>query len=192
MRLKKLIIANEKLVFDDRIKIRKAEISGIDSNDQSVSFSRLKIDREDAAAVLLWDPAREKVILIRQYRYAVANDAGEALIELVAGKLDGDEDPLHAAIRETEEEAGYRINPARIKKLCSYYASPGYTSETYHLFLAEVSEQDRISVGGGLEQENEYIERIEMGVQQFISECRNGIIKDGKTVMSSFYLDQLI
>jgi nudix-type nucleoside diphosphatase (YffH/AdpP family) len=181
-------VLSEKCLYDDRIRILKAELELSHTDGTTVRYERSRVEREDAAAVLLWDRERDVFVFIRQYRYPVARHQKELLMELVAGKIDEGEDPLGTAIRETEEEAGYVVPEDRIRLLCTFFASPGYTTERYFLYLAEVTASDLSQEVGGLEEENEYIERVEMSKEDFFSACREGRIHDGKTLMAGLWL----
>lgn len=179
-------ILNEKIVFDDILIIEKAELS-----DGENTFSRLRINRQDAAAVLVVNTETDKVILTKQFRYAISAKAEEPIYEIVAGKIDPGENPLNAAIRETEEETGYRVQPANIKLLVSCFSSPGYTSEMFHIYYATVTNADKISKGGGMENENEKIEVIEMKRKDFQELIRSGRIADAKTYVAGLFLSSL-
>ena len=74
--------------------------------------------------------APERVCLIRNFRMAV----NETLVELPAGTIDPNEDPLETAKRELIEETGYRAG--RMEKLAEFFMSPGILHERMHLFLA--------------------------------------------------------
>lgn len=93
------------------------------------SFWRETVVHPGAVAIL---PilSRDKVILVRQFRYATKRE----LWEIPAGTLDKGEKPLHCARRELEEETGYK---AKIfTKLAAFYPCPGYSSEIIHLYQA--------------------------------------------------------
>lgn len=181
-------IIKEALVYDDRIRVMKAELELTANDGKTVHFDRSRVQREDAAAVILYDRERDCFIFISQFRYPVAYHQEQVLMELVAGKVDEGEDPFITAIRETEEESGYVIPADRMKFLCTFFASPGYTTERYFLYLAEVTASDFTSKGGGLEEENEYIEKIEMTREEFFTACLKGKITDGKTLMAGLWL----
>jgi len=176
-------ILKETTVFKDKLVIRKGEIESMGQK-----FSRLRINREDAAAVLLLNTETGKVILTRQFRYAIAARADKPILEIVAGKVSDDEDPLQAAIREVEEEAGYRIKPENLDVLLSCFASPGYSSERFFIFYAKVTNANKVSVGGGIASEHENIEVVEMDLPEFIENVKGGYIADAKTNIAGMYL----
>jgi nudix-type nucleoside diphosphatase (YffH/AdpP family) len=139
-------------------------------------------DRGNGAAVLLFDPRRRTVVLTRQFRlptFLNGNPDG-MLIESCAGLLDGD-DPETCIRREAEEETGYRVRQPR--KVFEAYMSPGSVTEKLHFFVAEYEPQDRIRTGGGLVEEGEDIEVIEMPLAEALAGIGSGAIQDGKTVM---------
>ena len=92
--------------------------------------TREVVDHPGAVAVVAQEPGG-CLVLVRQYRYAV----GEELLEIPAGKIDPGEDPECTARRELEEETGYRAGT--IKKVLSFYTSPGFSSEIIHLYFAQ-------------------------------------------------------
>ncbi|MDO0822947.1 NUDIX domain-containing protein [Desulfosporosinus nitroreducens] len=71
----------------------------------------------------------QQVLLVRQYRYAIAQET----LEIPAGKLDPQEPPLDCAVRELREETGYR---GTMEHISTFYTTPGFTDEVMHLFLA--------------------------------------------------------
>jgi nudix-type nucleoside diphosphatase (YffH/AdpP family) len=180
-------ILNEKIVFTDKLVIEKGELS-----DGKKTFSRLRINRPDACVVFILNTETQKVILIKQFRYAIASKTSAPIYEIVAGKLDHGEKPLGAAIRETEEETGYRISPSNIQFLISCFVSPGYTSEKFHLYYATVTNEDKKSKGGGLENENESIEVIEMDRKDFYNLIDEGKIEDAKTYLAALMARKMI
>lgn len=125
-----------------------------------------------AAAVLPFlDDGR--VLLIRQYRYA----AGGELLEVPAGKLDPGEAPEACAIRELEEETGYRAE--RLEKLGAIWPSPGFTDEKIHLFAAEGLRPTEQRL-----EEDELIELVPMTFDEAVARVRAGEIDDAKTGMA--------
>lgn len=120
------------------------------------TFSREVFVRHEAAVVLLFDPARDVVVMIEQFRApAIGKVANPWLLELVAGLIDKDnETPAEVARREAVEEAGCDI--LALLPIAAYLPSPGGSDEFVHLFLGIV---DSDGVGGihGLPDEHEDI-----------------------------------
>lgn len=125
-----------------------------------------------AAAVLPFlDDGR--VLLIRQYRHA----AGGELLEVPAGKLDPGEAPEGCAMRELEEETGYRAG--RLEPIGAIWPSPGFTDEKIHLYTAH----DLRPTEQRLE-DDELIELVPMTFEDAIEGVRSGAIDDAKTGMA--------
>jgi ADP-ribose pyrophosphatase len=83
----------------------------------------LEIVRHRGSVVLIPQPGPGRVILVRQFRYAI----GRWIWELPAGSLEPDEAPARAARRECEEEIGLR--PGRVERLLTLYPTPGFCDE---------------------------------------------------------------
>ncbi len=138
-------------------------------------------DRGDGAGVLLYNREKRSVILTRQIRFPVfAHGEAGWLVEVVAGKLDGDH-PVTTAKKEAEEESGYRVHDVEL--VMSAYMSPGSVTEKLSLFLAEYDADSKVSSGGGLEDEGEDIEVLELGIDQALQMIASGEIADAKTIM---------
>jgi len=176
-------ILKERTVFEDSLVIDKGEIES-----HGEKFSRARLRREDAVAILLVNTDTGKVILTRQFRYAIADKTQEPILEIVAGKVDDHEEPAQAALREVEEETGYRIQEHHLKFLFSCFASPGYSSERFLLYYAQVTDPDKISQGGGLLSEHEHIELVEMDIAEFNENIKKAQFKDAKTYIAGLFL----
>ncbi|MGF7035424.1 nudix-type nucleoside diphosphatase (YffH/AdpP family) [Paenibacillus mucilaginosus] len=139
-------------------------------------------DRGNGAAILLYDAKRGTVVLTRQFRmptYMNGNASG-MLIEACAGLLDG-QNPDDCIRREAEEETGYRVT--NVRKLREAYMSPGSVTEILHLYAAEYDPQMRTGGGGGLEEEQEHIEVLELPFARALAMVDSGEIRDAKTIM---------
>lgn len=183
--MKTVSVENERLLLDSTLKVKEGQIIRSSEKDTVQRFTRQKVERVDAAVVLVYHREFEKVILTRQFRYPVFHREEEFLLEIVAGKVDPGETPLETAFRETEEEIGYRVLPEKMYHWFSFYASPGYTTEQYHLYYAEVSETDKVNEGGGLANEFEQIELVWYSKSEFFSLVEQGKIKDAKTLVAA-------
>ena len=144
--------------------------------------SREAYDRGNGAVILLYNTNTKNVILTRQFRMPtfINGNADGMMIEACAGLLD-DDHPEECIIRETEEETGYRITKA--EKVFEAYMSPGSVTEILHFFIAEYAENMKINEGGGLEDEGEDIEVLEIGIDKARQMIESGEIKDAKTIM---------
>jgi nudix-type nucleoside diphosphatase (YffH/AdpP family) len=130
----------------------------------------------------LYNKEQQTVILTKQFRlpsFINGNETG-MLIEACAGLLDKDnaEDCIK---RETEEETGYKIKDVR--KIFEAYMSPGSVTEILYFFVAEYSASMKVHEGGGIEDEQEHIEVLEIKLDNAMQMIGNGEIKDGKTIM---------
>ncbi|WP_245435337.1 NUDIX domain-containing protein [Microvirga calopogonii] len=145
------------------------------------TMAREVLNSSDAAAVLPYDPERRKVIVVRQFRAPVMHVEGHPdMLEAVAGLLDEDE-PEACARREAMEEAGLRIG--RLEAIGTAWSAPGITTERLHLFLAPYTSVDRVGEGGGLAEEHEDIEVLEIGVDELMRMLDQGGIADMKTLV---------
>lgn len=187
-----IAISAEQTLAHDYAKLTRTTFA-LTRRDGSVqALTRETYHRQDAAALLLYDPARGMVLLTRQFRYpAYANGGETALIEVCAGLLDG-EDPVAAIRREAEEECGVRVaTPTRV---FAAYMAPGAMTERITFFTATYTPDARISAGGGLKDEGEDIEVIELPFAEALAMCRDGRIVDAKTILLLQHaaLDKLI
>lgn len=115
----------------------------------------------------------DHVLLIRQYRHAT----GGELLEIPAGKLDPGETPEACAVRELEEETGYRAG--RLEKLGAIWTSPGFTDEIIHLFAAFELEKTEQRL-----EPDEIIELVPTALADALRDFGPGSVVDAKTAMA--------
>lgn len=143
---------------------------------------RESYDTGDGATVLLYNKTTGKVILTSQFRlptYLNGNPGGY-LTEACAGLLEQDF-PEECVIKEAREETGYSIsNP---QKIFEAYMSPGSVTEIMHFFIAEYTAEDKVDNGGGLDEEQEDIEVLELDFKEVWNMIQTGDIRDAKTIM---------
>lgn len=180
--MKNINILNTQILSDNWYTLKKVtfEMSGMDGA-KSV-LERETYDRGNGATILLYNKEAKTVVLTRQFRmptFINGNDTGY-LIECCAGLLDQDnaEDCIR---RETEEETGFRIS--QVEKVFEAYMSPGSVTELLYFFVAAYSDDMKMHDGGGLKEENEDIEVLEMPFEKALGMITSGEIKDGKTIM---------
>ncbi|MXG89387.1 NUDIX domain-containing protein [Nocardioides flavescens] len=146
-----------------------------------VTEQRETYDRGNGAALLPYDAARGTVLLTRQFRYPVyVNDHPDGmLVEVAAGLLDED-DPETAIRREAAEELGVRVR--ELVPVFDLWMSPGSVTERLHCYAAAYAAGDRIGAGGGVVEEGEDIEVLELAFDEALAMVGDGRIADGKTV----------
>lgn len=135
-----------------------------------------------SAVVLPFDPRRSTVLLTRQFRLP-AHVNGEApwLVEACAGNVEGGDGPAETARKEADQEMGCRLR--ELREVFALYMSPGVTAEKLHFFLAEYDSEGRSGGGGGLREEGEDIEVLEMPLAEAWAMVGRGEIVDAKTVL---------
>jgi len=180
--MKNINILNTQILSDNWYTLKKVtfEMTAVDGA-KSV-LERETYDRGNGATILLYNKETKTVVLTRQFRmptFINGNDTGY-LIECCAGLLDQDnaEDCIK---RETEEETGFRID--KVEKVFEAYMSPGSVTELLYFFVAAYSNEMKLHDGGGLQEENEDIEVLEIPFEKALEMMKSGEIKDGKTIM---------
>jgi GDP-mannose pyrophosphatase NudK len=181
-------ILENKVLSDQFYVLRRLTFERVERSGERVTQVREVYDRGNGAAILLYNPGAKTVILTRQFRmptFVNGNPTG-MLIECCAGLLDRD-NAEEAIRRETEEETGYRIGS--VEKVLEAYMSPGSVTEILYLFVAEYSKAMKVGDGGGLEEESEDIEVLEIPYSRAWEMVRTGEIRDGKTILLLQYAE---
>lgn len=173
----------EKTMKSDKIydgKVINLRIDTVELPDKK--YSKREIVEHPGAVAIVALTEEGEVLLIRQYRKAVE----EALLELPAGKIEIDEEPVETAKRELEEETGYRAN--EIEYLLEFYSSPGFSDERIYLFLAKGARKIRDEIGV----DNERIVLEKIAYKDLMKKIKRGQLVDGKTVLGMLYAEQFI
>lgn len=169
------------VLSDDWYLLKKTTFSFLRSDGRWQRQSRETYDRGNGATILLYEPERRTVILIRQFRYpAFVNGHDDLLIEAPAGLLDA-ADPETRIRAEAEEETGIRVR--EVRPIFDAFMSPGSVTERLHFFVGEYRGSDQVSQGGGNEAEGEDISVLEVDFDEAIAMIGTGEIRDGKTIM---------
>ena len=139
-------------------------------------------DRGNGAAILLYNKDNKTIILTRQFRMPTFLNGNEngMMIEVCAGVLD-QQNAEDCIRKEIEEETGYSIKD--VHKIFEVYMSPGSVTEIVYFFVGEYSQDMKSSDGGGLAEEQENIEVLEMLFDRAYGMIASGEIKDAKTIM---------
>lgn len=159
-------------IFSGRIIKVRVDTVRLPDGGQS---TREVVEHAGAVAVVAVDHDNN-IIMVRQYRKPVE----KILLEIPAGTMEKDEDPLVCAQRELKEETGFTAK--HWKKILSYYSAPGFTDEYLHLYLASGL------TGGEIEpDEDEFIETIRLPLPEAYRMIFEGHIADGKSIIGIQY-----
>ena len=178
-------VIKDKVLSDNYFILRNITYDLTRKNGDVIRHKREVYDRGNGATILLYNPDKKSVVLIRQFRVATwvnGNEDGR-LIETCAGLLDDDE-PEVCIRKEAVEETGYAVS--EVRKVFELYMSPGGVTEIVHFFIARYDDSIRANNGGGVEDED--IEVLELPCAQALEMTTSGEIRDGKAVILLQYL----
>jgi len=171
-------LTNSKILFKGKVFNLKVDEIEYDSGNKGIR----EVAVHPGGAVVVPITIEGKLVMVTQFRYPFQT----TLLEFPAGKLDMDEDPLDCAVRELEEETGYKA--AKVNKLGKIYTAPGYCTETLHIYVA----QD-LKRGDHKREEGEYgMEIYEFGIAEIEDKIRSGEIIDAKTICAVYLLKSKI
>jgi nudix-type nucleoside diphosphatase (YffH/AdpP family) len=187
-------IRKQSRLLDDFFKVEEVIVAH-ERHDGAMSTDerRLVFERGDAIAVLLFDEQARSVIVVEQFRLPAliarrrdnAASADGWITELLAGMIDQGESAMQAAIRETFEETGYRIDNPR--PIGTFFSSPGGSSERFFMYFARVSAARREGRGGGLDGEED-IKVFQIGIDDLFGRLAAGVIEDPKLAIAAYWL----
>ena len=183
----KIEVDQRETLFDsflrvDRLKLRHSLFAG----GWSELMTRELILRPRAVGVLLFDPAQQQVVLVRQIRVGMLDEGQNPwLLELVAGMVESGEEPIEVAARESLEEANTK--PQDLLQICEYYNSPGISNERITLFCGRV---DATQAGGifGLDAEHEDIEVVVLSLAEALAKVASGEINNAMSIIALQWL----
>jgi ADP-ribose pyrophosphatase len=166
----------------DRLQLRHRQFAG----GMGPLLSRELFVRRDAVCVLPYDPQRDCVVLIEQFRIgALDKSASPWLLELVAGLIDDGEQPEQVALREAVEEADLALTS--LWPITQYYPSPGGSDERVHLFVGRCDSQ---GAGGvhGLAEEGEDIRVHVWPLEDALDAVKDGRIDNAASIIALQWL----
>lgn len=142
----------------------------------------------DAVVVLPYDPVRDRVMVIEQFRVAahVRGDETPWVIECAAGRMDPGETPEQTAIRETREECG--LNVDRLIPCANYYPSVGGHTGYFHTFVGVCDIPDEAAGTFGLAEESEDIKTHIVSVPDALDMLENGAFNTGPLILLLLWL----
>lgn len=179
-------ILSEENVFNGFFQIKRLSLKHkLYAGGWSETMQRELFYRRPVGAVLPYDPIRDEVVLIQQFRVGALTQQNPWLTELVAGITEPNESVEAMIHREAHEEAGIEL--LELVKLYQYWVSPGGSCENLTLFCGRV---DASNAGGihGLAHEHEDIQVITMRSQEAINAIEDGTINNAATIIALQWL----
>jgi ADP-ribose pyrophosphatase len=173
----------ERFLRIDTIRFRHRLFSG----EWGASHTYDVLRRGAAVALVLYDPDRDSVVLIEQFRLpALLAGSSPWQIEIVAGLVDGDETPEDVAVRETREETGLTLTGELIP-IQRYLPSCGASDESVHLLCAQI---DASTAGGvhGAPEEGEDIRTVVKTIPEIETMLDAGAIENGHSLIALYWL----
>ncbi|WP_297537667.1 NUDIX domain-containing protein [Roseovarius sp.] len=157
---------------------------------QSDRLEREVFVATDASLVLPYDPVRDRVLLVEQFRMGPfgRGDPHPWMLEPVAGRIDGGESPEEAAHRECLEEAGLTLRG--LEEISRHYCTPGYSTEFFHLFLGICDLPDLEQGRGGLATEHEDIRTHVIDFPQAMALVQSGEANNGPLILCLLWLER--
>ena len=179
-------ILDKTIVYDGFLRLTRYKVRHRLFGGGMGSVEREVVERGAAAVVLPYDPVRDEVVLLEQFRIG-AMVAGRQpwLIEIVAGMIEPGESAEDVARRETMEEAGLRLG--RLERVGEFIVSPGGCTETFTIYCGEV---DAENVGGvfGLDHEGEDIRAFTLSFDETLERLKSGEIDNAASVIAIQWL----
>lgn len=172
----------EKTISSERIyegKIINLKVDEVNLPNGKTSKREL-IEHPGAVAILAITP-ENKIIMVEQYRKALER----SIIEVPAGKLEKGESPETTAMRELEEETGFSADSLEL--IQSFSTSPGFADEVVHLYLAVGLKK---SESGAVTDDDEFVELMEVTIEEAEEMMRNNQIYDAKTAFAVLWAKQ--
>jgi len=184
-------IINEKIVFDNFFKIKKAKIKHELFGSSSITIERFCFERGDSVAIVIYEKDTDSFLFTNQFRYPTIKEKNGWILELVAGSLELEEDAGKRVKMEVEEEIGYKVHEVEFIK--SFFVSPGGTSERILLFYSEVESKNKVFEGGGSKYENEDIQLVKIKMNDVKEWLRKNQFRDAKTIIGLqwFFLNRI-
>jgi ADP-ribose pyrophosphatase len=172
-----------KLVESDFVfkgKVFDVKVDKIEYDSGNKGIREVAVHPGGAVVVALKDDG--KIIMVNQFRYPLQ----KKIFELPAGKLDYNEDPYNCAVRELEEETGYKAK--KVEKLGQIFTTPGFCTEILHIYIAK----ELIQGDHNREEGEQGMEVFEFTRPEIEEKIMNGEITDSKTICGIYLAQKYI
>ena len=178
-------ILKDETVFQGYFRVKQLTLSHRRFDGNEMEITRELFQRGDAVCVLLYDPLRDKVVLVEQIRVGSLNGPSPWMLEVVAGVVEEGESSRDVAQRESVEEAGVVIGEP--KRIIRYLPSGGGCDEWIDLMYAEVDSEQAKGIHG-LPQEGEDIQVHVLSSQTAIALVEQGVINSSPAIIGLQWL----
>jgi len=173
-------------LLDDFLNVKVYQLQhDLYKGGQSETLRRLRLEKQAAVSVLLYDARLDQVVMVEQFRIGAKEDDNPWLLENPAGYMELNENPDDVARREVLEETGCHIG--EVLTICEFFVSPGISNEKIHLLCANV---DSSKAGGiyGLAEEGEDIKVEVLSLDAAKAELYSGRINSTSTIIAMQWL----
>lgn len=138
--------------------------------------AKREIVRHPGAVAIIAITPEQRMVMVRQFRKPLE----KTILEIPAGKLEKGEDPLACAKRELIEETGYRAE--EMEFVSKFYTSPGFADELLYIYKGLF-----LTVGEAKPDHDEFVELVELTLEQAFEKIQSGEIIDAKTIFAVYY-----
>lgn len=165
------------VIFEGRVVKLQVDDVTLPNGEQS----KRELIKHPGAVAIIALTEDQKLVLVKQYRKPLE----KSILEIPAGKLEPGEEPEVTAKRELEEETGYTTH--HLEYLTSFYTSPGFADELLYIYFA-----DQLIVADNKKplDEDEFIEIVEVPIENLEERVINQEIHDAKTMYALLYIKQ--
>ncbi|MEM8748740.1 MAG: NUDIX hydrolase [Pseudomonadota bacterium] len=161
---------------------RKVDVISYREDHSGIAARREIVVARPAVAVICHDPKRDRLVMVRQFRYGAQMGTGKGwCAEVVAGLIDDGEDPANTVRREVQEEAG--VEATHVRELCCFLTTPGMSDEVIHLYYAQV-DSTLLPEEAGVEHETEQTFPFALTLDEAMEAVDNNRITNGIAMLA--------
>jgi nudix-type nucleoside diphosphatase (YffH/AdpP family) len=180
---KKIKVVSTKVISNFWATLEQVNFNFTFKNGRIANLTHEVYGKSDGVAILLFNKATKTVILTKQFRipmYVAGVNDGFSY-EVCGGTIDKNETPEQSVLRETKEEIGYEV--LNLQEVTTLFLSPGLVKEQVFLFIGEYNSDSKVEKGGGLDEENEEIETLEVTIDEAFAMIKRKVIVDARTML---------